>query len=135
MNTDGGFGQFIRVPSDWVISLPDGITPTESMIYGTAGFTAALSVKEILASGLEAGKAPILVTGATGGVGSMAVVLLAHLGYEVVSITGKRERWDWLKDLGASQILSREMFLEENQRPMLSKNGVGWWIRLGVNIW
>ena len=124
MNTDGGFGQLIRVPTDWVISLPDGLTPTESMYYGTAGFTAALSVKRSRFR-FGSGKAPILVTGATGGVGSMAVVLLAHLGYEVVSITGKRDRWDWLNNLGASQILSREMFLEENQRPMLKQKWGG----------
>ncbi len=125
MNTDGGFGQFIRVPADWVISLPDGLTPIESMIYGTAGFTAALSVKEILSSELDVKKAPILVTGATGGVGSMAVVLLAHLGFEVVAVTGKRDRWDWLKNLGASQILSRDMFLEGNHRPLLKQKWGG----------
>ncbi|MAT41707.1 MAG: oxidoreductase [Anaerolineaceae bacterium] len=125
MNTDGGFGQFIRVPEDWVIFLPDGLTPIESMIFGTAGFTAALSIKEILASDIVAGKAPILVTGATGGVGSMAVMLLAHLGFEVVAVTGKRERWDWLKDLGANQILSREMFLENNKRPLLKQKWGG----------
>jgi putative YhdH/YhfP family quinone oxidoreductase len=82
-------------------------------------------VNEILSAKTEAGKAPILVTGATGGVGSMAVVLLAHLGFEVTAVTGKRERWDWLKDLGANQILSRELFLENNQKPLLKQKWGG----------
>ena len=89
MNTPGGFGEYIRVPASWVVPLPETLSLNESMIYGTAGFTAALSIYRMEANGLDAESGSVLVTGATGGVGSMAVAILANAGYNVVAATGK----------------------------------------------
>ncbi|MCX7064556.1 MAG: oxidoreductase, partial [Proteobacteria bacterium] len=89
MNTSGGFGQQIRVPVGWVVARPAGLSLQQSMILGTAGFTAALAVDKLEASGMRPSSGPVLVTGATGGVGSVAVMLLARLGYEVSAVTGK----------------------------------------------
>ena len=108
MNTPGGFGQRIRVPADWAIAMPDGLDARTSIILGTAGFTAALSVDKLEAVGMTTGGGPVLVTGATGGVGSIAVTLLATLGYEVHAVTGKASRHEFLHSLGASAILTRE---------------------------
>jgi putative YhdH/YhfP family quinone oxidoreductase len=116
MNTAGGFGQYIRVPKDWVLPLPDGLTLEESMILGTAGFTAAMSVEKITDIPVDAG--PILVTGATGGVGSMAVAILAKLGYAVTALSGKQET-GFLNDLGASEVISRQTFVEDIKPPIL----------------
>jgi putative YhdH/YhfP family quinone oxidoreductase len=116
MNTAGGFGQYIRVPADWVVPLPGGLTLEESMILGTAGFTAAMSVEKITEIPVDAG--PILVTGATGGVGSMAVAILAKLGYAVTAVTGKQET-GFLNDLGASEVISRQTFVEDIKPPIL----------------
>lgn len=108
MNTDGGFGQYIRVPADWAVSLPQGLTLRESMIYGTAGFTAALSVLRLLRYGLSPEQGEVLVTGASGGVGSTAVALLAKLGFTVAAASGKPSAQEFLRKLGAAQVLSRE---------------------------
>jgi putative YhdH/YhfP family quinone oxidoreductase len=116
MNTAGGFGQYIRVPADWVVPLPGGLTLEESMILGTAGFTAAMSIEKITEIPVDAG--PILVTGATGGVGSMAVAILAKLGYAVTAVTGKQET-GFLNDLGASEVISRQTFVEDIKPPIL----------------
>ena len=116
MNTAGGFGQYIRVPADWVVPLPGGLTLEESMILGTAGFTAAMSVEKISNIPVDAG--PVLVTGATGGVGSMAVAILARLGYAVTAVSGKQET-GFLNDLGASEIISRQTFVEDIKPPIL----------------
>jgi putative YhdH/YhfP family quinone oxidoreductase len=116
MNTAGGFGQYIRVPADWVVPLPGGLTLEESMILGTAGFTAAMSIEKITEIPVDAG--PILVTGATGGVGSMAVAILARLGYAVTAVTGKQET-GFLNDLGASEVISRQTFVEDIKPPIL----------------
>ncbi len=116
MNTAGGFGQYIRVPADWVVPLPEGLTLEESMILGTAGLTAAMSVEKIIDIPVDAG--PVLVTGATGGVGSMAVAILAKLGYAVTAVSGKPET-GFLRNLGASDIISRQAFLENTQPPIL----------------
>lgn len=116
MNTAGGFGQYIRVPADWVVPLPGGLTLEESMILGTAGFTAAMSVENISSIPVDAG--PVLVTGATGGVGSMAVAILARLGYAVTAVSGKQET-GFLNDLGASKIISRQTFVEDIKPPIL----------------
>jgi acrylyl-CoA reductase (NADPH) len=118
MNTSGGFGQYIRVPADWVVRLPEGLTLEEAMIYGTAGFTAAMSVFAVeKAVGPEMGE--ILVTGATGGVGSLAVAILAKLGYSVAAVSGKPDAADFLKKIGAAKVLSREEITENNERPLL----------------
>lgn len=116
MNTWGGFGERIRVPSEWVIPLPSGLTLQESMILGTAGFTAALSVDKLEAAGMHPGAGPVVVSGATGGVGSVGVMLLAKLGYEVVAISGKAAQHDWLKGLGAARVMTREEAMEGRER-------------------
>ena len=104
MNTPGGFGQRIRVPAGWIVPRPAGLPLEQSMILGTAGFTAALAVDKLEASGMRTNGGPVLVTGATGGVGSVAVMLLTHLGYEVAAVTGKAAQHDFLKKLGAKEI-------------------------------
>ena len=125
MNTPGGFGQRIRVPSDWVVALPAGLSLRESMRLGTAGFTAALAVHKLEAQGLAPEQGPVLVTGATGGVGSVAVKLLAQLGYEVAAVSGKAERHDWLRRLGAARALTREQAREGAEKPLLREAYAG----------
>lgn len=124
-NTSGGFGQYIRVPAPWVIKLPANLSLKESMIYGTAGFTAAYSVLELQEHGVTPDKGEILVTGATGGVGSVAVSILAKLGYDVVASTGKTDQEQFLSDLGAKEIISREESIDESGRPMLKGRWAG----------
>ncbi|HBS78138.1 MAG TPA: oxidoreductase, partial [Pseudomonas sp.] len=100
MNTSGGFGQYIRVPAAWVIKRPVGLSLREAMALGTAGLTAALCIDKLEQAGLEPTDLPILVTGATGGVGSIAIALLSKLGYRVAAVTGKAEQGDFLRKLG-----------------------------------
>ncbi len=108
MNTSGGFGEYIRVPSGWVINLPAGLSLKESMINGTAGFTAALSLLKLESLGLKPSGDEILVTGATGGVGSLAVAILSKAGYKVTAATGKTDKENYLRTLGAKVILNRQ---------------------------
>jgi acrylyl-CoA reductase (NADPH) len=124
MNTDGGFGQYIRVPAGWVVPLPAGLTLRESMIFGTAGFTAGLSVAA-LAHAIAPEKGDILVTGATGGVGSLAVGILSKIGYKVTAVTGKPEAEGFLKNLGATAIIGREEAAEDGGKPMLKGRWAG----------
>ncbi|MFP6807520.1 MAG: YhdH/YhfP family quinone oxidoreductase [Pseudomonadales bacterium] len=119
MNTPGGYGEYIRVPASWVTALPSDMSTRESMVIGTAGFTAALCVEKIEQMGACADDGPVIVTGATGGVGSVAVALLAQSGYEVVASSGKADKTDYLKSLGAASVISREALSEANPRPML----------------
>jgi acrylyl-CoA reductase (NADPH) len=109
----GGYSQYARVPSNWIVPLPSGLSLKEAMIYGTAGFTAALSVHRLEENGLNPKKGKVLVTGATGGVGSLAVSILAKRGYEVIASTGKETEHPYLKELGAKDVLSREEVTEE----------------------
>ena len=125
MNTSGGYGQKIRVPAGWAVPMPDGLDVRSSMIIGTAGFTAALCVHKLEAAGMTPDGGPVLVTGATGGVGSVAVKLLARLGYEVHGVTGKQEQHDFLHGLGAARILSREDALAGAERPLLRETWGG----------
>lgn len=104
----GGFAEYARVPAGWVVPLPSGLTARRAMAVGTAGFTAGLSITQLEARGLEAVQGPVLVLGATGGVGSIAVALLAARGYEVHASTGKADRADFLRGLGAVEVLARE---------------------------
>ncbi|MCL4421765.1 MAG: alcohol dehydrogenase catalytic domain-containing protein, partial [Actinobacteria bacterium] len=105
----GGFSQYARVPAEWVVPLPSGLTERQAMILGTAGFTAALSVHLLQSrAGLHPEAGPVLVTGATGGVGSIALNILAGSGYEVVASTGKAESAKWLRSLGAAEVITRE---------------------------
>lgn len=119
MNTSGGFGEYIRVPANWVVKLPDNLTQKESMIYGTAGFTAGLSVYKLVMAGLDPAAGDVLVTGATGGVGSLAVSILAKAGYEVVAATGKTESKALLKELGARDVIGREEIMDDSRRALL----------------
>ncbi len=123
MNTPGGFGQYIRVPADWVVPLPEGLTMEESMVLGTAGFTAAMSV-ERLVPGLAPDQGPVLVTGATGGVGSLACAILAKLGYEVAAVSGKPDD-GFLKSLGVKEVIGRQTFLENTGPPVLKPRWAG----------
>jgi acrylyl-CoA reductase (NADPH) len=118
MNTAGGFGQYIRVPAEWVVPLPSGLDLRESMIFGTAGFTAGMSVMALIEN-IPADKGDILVTGATGGVGSLSVAILAGLGYSVTAASGKPEAGPFLTDLGARRMLSRTEATAGNERPLL----------------
>jgi NADPH2:quinone reductase len=104
---DGGYATFVRVPADWVVPIPDGLTPREAMILGTAGFTAGLAILRLERNGLVPGQGRVAVTGATGGVGSIAIAALARLGYEVSAISGKDDAHDYLTSLGARDIVSR----------------------------
>ena len=108
----GGFGEMVQLPSDWLVKLPSGLTLQEAMNIGTAGLTAGASVKKIIDSGISK-DLPVLVSGATGGVGSVAVNLLSKLGYEVHALTGKSEESKTLKDMGAKQVLLRDEFMAE----------------------
>ena len=125
MGTSGGFAERIRVPANWVVKLPEGLTARESMLIGTAGFTAAECVQKLEQAGMTPDSGPILVTGATGGVGSVAVKLLATLGYEVAAVTGKPEQHDWLRSLGASEFLTREAAAEGAEKPLLAERWGG----------
>lgn len=118
MNTPGGMGQLIRVPASWVIKCPAGLSLKESMIIGTAGFTAAISVLRLSEKILPAA-GPVLVSGATGGVGSMAVAMLAKLGYAVHAISGKDSERDFLQSLGAQVIYPRSEFQDVSPKPLL----------------
>lgn len=124
MNTPGGFAEYIRVPADWVVPCPAGLTLEESMIYGTAGFTAALSVHE-LRTRVHPGDGEVLVTGASGGVGSLAVGILAKAGYRVVAVTGKSDAESFLKDLGAVSVVGREECLDQSGKPLLRERWAG----------
>lgn len=114
----GGFSEIARVPAEWVVPLPKGMTLKESMILGTAGLTAALSVQRLEDNGLEPGQGPVLVAGATGGVGSIAVNILAEKGYEVVASTGKSNEEAYLKGLGAKQVIHRNEIIDTDQAPL-----------------
>lgn len=105
---DGGYAQYAKVPGDWVIKCPENLSLRESMIFGTAGFTAALAIERLEHQGIDPESGPVLVTGATGGVGSMAISMLCRLGYEVHASTGKATEHDYLYSLGAKAILNRE---------------------------
>lgn len=125
MNTAGTFAEMIRVPADWVLPLPEGLSARESMIIGTAGFTAAQCVEKLMHNGLETSDGPVLVTGASGGVGIMAVALLAKLGFAVTASTGKEASHELLKSLGAAEIIDRNALSEANPRPLLKPQWAG----------
>lgn len=119
MNTAGGFGAYIRVPSKWVLAKPTGLSLYEAMIYGTAGLTAGLCIAKLQQHGLSPEQGKVMVTGATGGVGCTAVAILAQLGYEVVAVTGKPTATDFLKSIGAKEVVGREALEDPNNRPLL----------------
>ncbi|MBC2850129.1 YhdH/YhfP family quinone oxidoreductase [Cetobacterium sp. 8H] len=134
MNTSGGYQEYIKVPSEWVIPLPKKMTLKESMIYGTAGLTAAISVFKLVIKGeVKPEDGEILVTGATGGVGSIAVKILSNLGYDVVGVTGKIEENDFLLNLGAKRVIKRSE-VDDTFRPMLKGIYAGVIDTVGGNI-
>jgi acrylyl-CoA reductase (NADPH) len=114
----GGFAQFARVPAGWVVRLPEGLTPRRAAVLGTAGFTAALSIRRLELHGLRPGTGPVLVTGASGGVGGTAVALAAARGYEVVASTGRMAERDYLVGLGATEVISRDALVVDPQRTL-----------------
>jgi acrylyl-CoA reductase (NADPH) len=120
----GGYSQRARVPGDWLVPLPAAFTPAQAMAIGTAGYTAMLCVLALERHGVEPGDGPVLVTGASGGVGSVAVALLSALGHEVVASTGRAEEADYLRGLGASEVMDRNE-LSEPGRPLGKERWVG----------
>lgn len=125
MNTDGGHCEYVKVPASWVARTPDAITDKEIMTFGTAGLTAALSVNELIENDVKPEDGEILVTGATGGVGSIAVSILSKIGYQVVAISGKAERIDYLKEIGAKDVVLRNDFNEGARKPMMGEKYAG----------
>ncbi|WP_289081167.1 acryloyl-CoA reductase [uncultured Sulfitobacter sp.] len=121
----GGYAQKARVKADWLVPLPEGLDTRQAMAVGTAGFTAMLSVMALEDHGLVPGNGPVLVTGAAGGVGSVAVAILAALGHEVAGVTGRPDTADYLKSLGATQIVAREELNETVKRPLESETWAG----------
>jgi len=121
----GGFARYARVPAGWVVPLDDGLSPREAMTLGTAGFTAAMAVIALMERGLDTGDGPVVVTGATGGVGSSAVSILATLGFEVTATTGKPDAEDWLRALGASDVIGRHELETESKRPLERQRWAG----------
>lgn len=134
VNTSGGFGQFISIPSGWAVKPPQGLSLRDSMGYGTAGLTAALCVLRLMAGGLTKDSGEVLVTGATGGVGSIAVAILAKLGFNVVAATGKASEHDYLTGIGAKTIISREEANDTSGRPLQKGRWAGVVDTVGGNI-
>jgi len=114
----GGYGELARVQGDWLVKLPDGLTLSRAMALGTAGFTAGLAIDTLEAAGMAPAKGEMLVTGAAGGVGSVAVALLAAKGYAVAAATGRTETHDYLKDLGATALVDRAELADQPSRPL-----------------
>jgi len=125
MNTAGGFGEFIRIPAAWAVKRPAGLTLKQSMCLGTAGLTAALCVDKLQQAGVKPENGEVLVTGASGGVGSIAVALLAGQGYQVTAVTGKSVQEGFLKSLGATKILPRSALQEGTGKPLLKEQWAG----------
>jgi acrylyl-CoA reductase (NADPH) len=125
MSRHGGYAEYQRVPAAWVVPLPSGLTTRDAMAIGTAGFTAAMSVAALEDRGLLPGAGPVLVTGASGGVGSTAVAILAQRGHEVWAATGKEQERDWLRGLGATGFVSRDESTAESTRPLESERWAG----------
>src|SRR6056297_3500772 len=121
----GGFAQKARVRADWLVPLPEGLDTRQAMAVGTAGLTAMLSVMALEDHGLAPGHGPVLVTGAAGGVGSVATAILANLGHEVAAVTGRPETADYLRDLGATQIVARDELTEGTRKPLESELWAG----------
>ena len=122
---DGGYSELLEVPAGWVYRIPQTMSVRQVMVYGTAGFTAAQSIDQLLAHQVSPDRGPIIVTGATGGVGIFAVQMLSKLGFQVTAVTGKPEQHDRLIQLGASEILDRRAVVDESKRPLLAGKWAG----------
>ena len=125
MNTDGGFAEYIRVPASWAVPKPANLDLMESMIIGTAGFTAALGLFKMEKIGQNPAMGSVLITGASGGVGSLAVGILSKAGYEVIASTGKTDAYDYLMQLGATECVDREFANDDSKRPLLRPKWAG----------
>jgi acrylyl-CoA reductase (NADPH) len=125
MNTKGAFAEYICVPAGWVVPLPEGLSLKDAMIMGTAAFTAALALHKMEKTGQNPDMGELVVTGASGGVGSMAVAILAKKGYRVIASSGKQEHYSWLKNIGAKRCISREGANDESGKPLLSTQWAG----------
>lgn len=134
MNTPGGYSEYISVPTNWVMPLPKTISLRDAMVIGTAGFTAAIGVNEIINSGINREDGKILVTGATGGVGIMAVIMLSKLGYDVTASSGKKEQYQLLEKAGAKTIIGREAVDDKSERGLLKYQWIGAFDTVGGNI-
>ncbi len=121
----GGYSQKARVNADWLVPLPDGLTTRQAMAVGTAGLTSMLAIQALVDHGLTPGNGPVLVTGASGGVGSVATALLAAMGHEVAGVTGRPESADYLRELGATQIVARDEINETTKRPLERETWAG----------
>lgn len=124
-NRWGGWAEYVRVPLEWIVPLPEGLTLRESMMLGTAGLTAAMCVDALLRHDVTPESGQVVVTGASGGVGSISVGILAKLGYHVAAVTGKPEAHDYLKSLGAEQVLPRQELDDASGKPLLSRRWAG----------
>lgn len=125
MNTSGGFAQFIRVPAAWVVMKPHGYTLRDAMIIGTAGFTAALALHKMQLMGQQPDQGPVVVTGASGGVGSLSIALLAKAGYEVIAVTGKSDVNEYLHHLGARRIEERSFVNDTSGKALIRSRWAG----------
>jgi len=131
---DGGYAEYVRAPADWVVPLPDGLSLFDAMALGTAGYTAGLAVERMEQVGLKPGTGPVIVTGATGGVGSVAVDILAGAGYHVVALTGKEAETDYLKSLGAKEVMLRSSLDLAKIKPLDKANWSGAVDNLGGDV-
>lgn len=125
MNTKGGFAEYISVPAEWVVPLPDSMSLKDAMVMGTAAYTAALALHKMELCGQHPDMGEIVVTGASGGVGSMAIAILRKAGYSVIASSGKQEHYTWLRQLGAKKCINREEVSDESERPLLSTAWAG----------
>ena len=134
MNSDGGHQNYVKVPASWVIKKPTNISDREIMTFGTAGLTAALSVNELIQNGVLPESGEVLVTGATGGVGSIAISILNKLGFDIVAISGKEDKIPFLKKLGVKEVILRKDFDIENKKPLLKERFAAVIDTVGGNI-
>ncbi len=125
MNTSGGFGEYIRVPHNWIVPLPEQIDYREAMVYGTAGFTAGIAIYELNNHNVLPHSGPVLVTGATGGVGCLSIALLNKLGYQVVAGTSKKEEIEFLKNCGANEVLGYDEIVDKSGKHLLQSRWAG----------
>jgi acrylyl-CoA reductase (NADPH) len=134
MNTSGGFAEYVRVPGEWIVKLPEGLTIRDSMMFGTAGLTAGLALYKLEEAGTDKNGGEIIVTGATGGVGSIAVALLSKVGYKVIAVTRKMDKVAFLKKLGAFDVIGSEELIYKSGKPLLPRRWKGAVDTVGGNI-
>ncbi|NEN24803.1 YhdH/YhfP family quinone oxidoreductase [Cryomorpha ignava] len=125
MNTKGGFAEYISVPAEWVVPLPESMSLKDAMVMGTAAYTAALALHKMELCGQHPDMGEIVVTGASGGVGSMAIAILRKAGYRIIASSGKQEHYTWLRQLGAKKCINRDEVSDESGKPLLSPAWAG----------